>query len=300
MDGKCMSQFKSIFFQILFSTFCLFLLVSCGGLKTSDSETMQVNSTPENVGAGTTPPDIENQIPPVTNLPSGTAPAPAESGSYKAITGFSAPGSSDDPTFDYGTYKNFKSIYHPDAIAANGRLVNDPDRPGKKMYLIAGKQPGTINGSTALVPKLKIFLPPGTHSLHVSIFAYYDAHTQQAASYRFGQLPVLPYEQVGFSPSVIYDHTQTSNILKNLFLGHEWAARTSEGLNIIASPSAGGSIQGTSQNYYQTPSGGWLYIHILRAAGNAVMGIDTQVGVEASAYEDWYRSAKWDSDGNPF
>jgi hypothetical protein len=225
-------------------------------------------------------------------------PSPSAQGSenYKALTGYSAPGSTADAITNFLTFKNFKQIYNPQRMSAEGRLVDDPDRPGKKVYWLYSRTPDTRDAASVLVPKTKIYLPKGTHSLSVSIFAYYSPTVEQAVTFRFGQLPVLTYDEVSMPSNIFSD---SHNILRNLFAGAEWSMRTSAGLNAIGSPTAGGAIQGTNQNFYKTTAGGWLYINILKAAGDRVMNIDTQIGVEQSDYESWYNSATWDADGNP-
>ena len=242
---------------------------------------------------GPTPTPVPNPTPSPQPTPS---PSVQGSENYKALTGYSAPGSTADPITNFRTFKNFKQIYNPQLMSAEGRLVDDPDRPGKKMYWLSTRTPDTRDVPSVLVPKVKIYLPKGTHTLSVSIFAYYSPTVEQAVTFRFGQLPVLTYDEVN-QPSNIF--SDSYNILRNLFAGVEWSMRTGAGLNAIGSPTAGGSIQGVNQNFYKTTSGGWLYINILRAAGDRVMNIDTQVAVEQSDYESWYNSATWDADGNP-
>ncbi len=260
------------------------------------SQTPNTIPTPDNNPLpNPTPTPTPTQTPTPTPTPT---PAPSVQGSenYKALTGYSAPGSTADPVTNFLTFKNFRQIYDPQRMRSEGRLVDDPDRPGKKIYWLYSRTPDTRDVPSVLVPKVKIYLPKGTHSLHVSIFAYYSPTVEQAVTYRFGQLPVLTYDEV-YLPSNVF--SDSHNILRNLFSGAEWAMRTGAGLNAIGSPSAGGSIQGVNQNFYKTTAGGWLYINILRAAGDRVMNIDTQVGIEQSDYEAWYNSATWDADGNP-
>ncbi len=300
------SQRKVLSLILLLSTLSL---VACKGNYATKPLISTAVATPvpdKNTDSGSGAPNVPNSETPgggTPNIPTGggtsgsPAPVPADAGSYKALTGYSAVGSSSDPITNQGTFKNFKDIYSPSMMAQNGRLVEDLDRPGQMMYLLDSKNYDTRSGSSLLVPKVRMYLPPGTHSLHITIYAYYDSSSQQAASFRFGKTPELSYDQVGFSVPPIFNDSH--RLLQNLFLGNEWAMRVSEGLNIMPSPTAGGTIQGTSQDFYQTPEGGWLYINILKAAGDRVMSIETRVGVEKSKYEAWYNSAKWDADGNP-
>ncbi len=230
-----------------------------------------------------TPAPTPNPNPTPTPTPTPSNPVPVVNTDYKALIGYTHPSS----------FKNFKDIYSPTMLQAREMLQDDPDRPGKKKYVIEST---TQDNYTEPLSKVKLYLPRGTQALGISIFAYYSNSTEQAASYRFGQVPQSIYEQVGFAPSTVFE--DSSRILENLYRGIEWAKRSDAGLNNMPSPTYG-TIGGAMQNFYQTPQGGWLYIHILRAAGGRVMSFKTRIEVDQASYEAWFRAAVWDVDGNP-
>jgi hypothetical protein len=183
-------------------------------------------------------------------------------------------------------------------MVMQGRLQDDPDRPGLKMYLVDSRTPDAAQpGPSILVPKVRVYMPPGTHSVHVATFTFYDLTTQQAAAYRVGEPPVSTVDQYATQVAVAFP--DSSQVLRQLEQGTEWVSSVGPGANAMPSPSAGGALQGTNQGGYHTVQGGWMYIHFLTAIGNRVMEISTRMSVDQATYEAWYQGATWDEDGNP-
>lgn len=246
--------------------------------------------------------------PPATTNPSPEAQDSAAFASqYKHLTGYSGQGSEADPITNMLTFKHFREIYSPNRMKSLEWVQQSSDRPGKPSYIIQTRNNDTYAPApSVLVPKFRIYLPPGTTGVQVSIFAYYldGIPFSQAATYRFGQEPILKFDQLEAYESTVmntYNSNSGRDCLKYLFSGVEWGSKTMEavGINIVPGIGGGGSCQEGSQNVYVSQKGGYLYANVLQAAGDRVQEIVTKVTVDQAVYDQWYKNAKWDADGNP-
>lgn len=131
----------------------------------------------------------------------------------------------------------------------------------------------------------------------MTALTYYDSTTVQALSMKLNSAPNASYE------TALANHPTDQlgrAALENLFAGNELTGYV--GLNANIMPGFPGKGTGTDYSVrysYKAPKGGWLYINHLRIIGGVSMLMNTSTCVDIADYENWYRNAQWDSDGNP-
>lgn len=193
-----------------------------------------------------------------------------------------------------GAFKGFKEIYNPSNLP---KVDLDPSfAPGEKCYQLSTRHwPEVLR--TWASPRYRIFIPPGTKTFFMTALTYYDSTTVQALTMKLNAPPTATYEYVlANDPSSALGRTA----LENLFAGAEVHGYV--GLNANVMPGFPGKGTGTDNSVrytYKTPKGGWLYINHLRIIGGVSMLMNTAACVDITDYENWYRNARWDSDGNP-
>ncbi|NUN04891.1 MAG: hypothetical protein HUU57_03925 [Bdellovibrio sp.] len=131
----------------------------------------------------------------------------------------------------------------------------------------------------------------------MTALTYYDATTIQALTMKLNSAPTATYEYV------LANHPSSSlgrNALEQLFAGAEVHGYLGPNANVMPGfPGKGTGTDYSVRYIYKTPRGGWLYINHLQIIGGVSMLMTTNTCVDTVEYENWYRNAQWDSDGNP-
>lgn len=229
--------------------------------------------------------------------PSSTPPSSGDSSGGKSVhpdyvplVGFAHAGSSSDPLYNSG-FKNFKDVYKPQSSMLMDMASSGAS--GEKCYRISTRHSAEKLTSN----KLRVYLPPGTKTFYISVLTYYDLTTEQVASYRFNAPPISTIDKAGLDGS--FWAADTKRNLEYIVGGREYVGKVGAGGNIMPSF---GTITGNdylNHYIYKTPQGGWLYMNFLRIIGGKAYHMETRACVDPVTYENWYRSAKWDQDGNP-
>lgn len=136
--------------------------------------------------------------------------------------------------------------------------------------------------------KIKIFVPPGSMRLRISMTTYAMDQDSRAAA-RFGSIPVSTYGDVLPETQV----TDTRPTLRNLLAGQE--------LKFYSPARSGVLMLANSESTDITPSavGGYIYINFLSVPGNQILSLQTFLDVKSDCYASWYTSASWDAGGSP-
>ncbi|NUN05266.1 MAG: hypothetical protein HUU57_05855 [Bdellovibrio sp.] len=218
--------------------------------------------------------------------PGGAAPVNIDR-NYLPLTGYSANGSATDNGF-----KNFKTIYHPDNL--KNRMVYKL-APGVECHVIHTDHNATTLRMAPASQKYRIFLPPGTMSVDIMTYTYWDTTTRQAMAVRMDAAPVSSYEETLSQPII----PEGDRVLERLVNGEEFRSYVGESGNLLPRFGGGTNYNGATPYVYRSPRGGWLYMNQVKLIGDVAMRIETRTCVDPEIYRAWYNSAQWDADGNP-
>lgn len=145
-------------------------------------------------------------------------------------------------------------------------------------------------GPETEIPTFKIFVPPGAKAVNLSV--YLSGQTSQYGFVaRLGQPPEGDYG--GYfscmSPDTFITLNSAGTTQKNLLAG-DCIGRNAAGIMTILN--TGFSVENESQ-------GGWLYVATYRITGSVIRGPSGSIVVTTDTFVDWFRSAQWQSNGDP-
>lgn len=245
------------------------------------------SSTPTGPTVPTVPTPTPNPSPSPTPSPTNPPSQPSNSGAtvdrnYTALVGIN------------GAYRGFKDIYNPTNLT---KMDIDPAfAPGEKCYHLSTRHGHEVLRSLSST-QYRFFIPPGTKSFTMIALTYYDSVTTQAITMKLNSAPTSNYEYV------VANH-QTSTLgresLEQLFGGAEVFGIVGPNANVLPGfPGKGTGTDHSVRYLYKAPRAGWLYVNHLRVIGGVSMLLTTTTCVDPTDYENWYRNAQWDGDGNP-
>ena len=176
-------------------------------------------------------------------------------------------------------YSNYKTTYSPDRLLVEGAEVT------------LTTQVGNLSND-----KLRLFFPPGTKRLYISMSTYRVEQDARAAV-RFKLPPVSVYADVTQEA-----FSATSSATSNLSKVAETLVSGTE-LRFYSPPLSGALSfsQPLSTNTYKSSEGGWVYFNMLSIPGGAIYNLQTRVVVDKTCYEQWYAASttSWDTANNP-
>lgn len=169
---------------------------------------------------------------------------------------------------------DFKTAFSPDKVYYDGNLA------------LLQSALGTANAVG--LSQIRLFIPPGTIQVGITTSAYLsDEDGRVAVSFR--ALPRASYSDVTSTTSYSGVALLTALLEKKEEL-HFYAPSRSGGIMLI---NPGADKISPLQN------GGWLYLNFLSIPGGTIYNIQTRVTVDKTCYQNWYKQASWDTEGNP-
>lgn len=176
-------------------------------------------------------------------------------------------------------YSNYKTTYSPDRLLVEGAEVT------------LTTQVGNLSND-----KLRLFFPPGTKRLYVSMSTYRVEQDARAAV-RFKQPPVSVYAAVTQEA-----FSATSSATSNLSKVAETLVSGTE-LKFYSPPLSGALSfsQPLATDSYKSNEGGWVYFNMLSIPGGSIYNLQTRIVVDKNCYEQWYAASttSWDTANNP-